>query len=456
MPMKVNNKVFIVDDNADMQKAIIQWFELADFEVTGFSDAEELLAVLDPSFNGAIVADVKMPGMSGLELQQKVTLLDKDLPIVLVTGHGDVSMAVKAIRDGAYDFIEKPFEPDHLLDVVRRACEKRYLILENRDLHKKLLGDANIEQQLIGNSAVIRALRQEILEVADTDVNVMITGETGSGKEVVARCLHEYGSRKKGNFVPINCGAIPEAIFESELFGHEPGAFTGALKQRIGKIEHAGGGTLFLDEITCMPMHLQVKILRAFQEREIERLGANKLIPVDLRVVSASNIVPEKGIEEGTFRSDLYFRLNVIHLHVPPLREREDDVILLFEYFVSRAAASYDREVPALGSASISSLLSYDWPGNVRELKNTAQRYVLSSIPVQERLQAILTQTNTRLPEISANLADQLQSVERQLIEQSLKQHQGNIQEVMAALDLPRRTLNQKMVNHGLDRKNYL
>ncbi len=454
--MRKSNKVFIVDDNVDMRAAIVQWFELADFEVTEFSDANELLAVLDPTFSGAIVADVKMPGMTGLELQKKVTLLDKDLPIVLVTGHGDVSMAVKAIRDGAYDFIEKPFEPDHLLDVVRRACEKRTLVLENRDLHKKLLGEANIEQQLIGNSAVIRALRQEILEVADTDVNVMITGETGSGKEVVARCLHEYGSRKKGNFVPINCGAIPEAIFESELFGHEPGAFTGALKQRIGKIEHAGGGTLFLDEITCMPMHLQVKILRAFQEREIERLGANKLIPVDLRVVSASNTEPEKGIEDGTFRSDLYFRLNVIHLHVPPLCEREDDVVLLFEYFVSRASASYEREVPALGSASIGALLSYEWPGNVRELKNAAQRYVLSSIPVQNRLQTILTPTNTQFPEVTASLTEQMQSVEKQLIEQSLKKHQGNIQGVMAALDLPRRTLNQKMVNHGLDRKNFI
>ena len=454
--MKENNKVFIVDDNVDMRMAIVQWFELADFNVTEFSDAEELLAVLDPSFSGTIVADVKMPKMTGLQLQQKVVMLDKDLPIVLVTGHGDVSMAVKAIRDGAYDFIEKPFEPDHLLDVVRRACEKRYLILENRDLHQKLLGEPNIEQQLIGNSAVIRKLRQEILEVADTDVNVMITGETGSGKEVVARCLHEYGSRCKGNFVPINCGAIPETIFESELFGHEPGAFTGALKQRIGKIEHAGGGTLFLDEITCMPMHLQVKILRAFQEREIERLGANKLIPVDLRVISASNVKPERGIEEGTFRSDLYFRLNVIHLHVPPLREREEDVVLLFEYFVSRAATAYEREAPALSSNSISTLLSYDWPGNVRELKNAAQRYVLSSIPVQGRLHAILTQTNTKSPEIAASLAEQMQSVERQLIEQSLKQHQGNIQEVMVSLDLPRRTLNQKMVNHGLDRKNFL
>ncbi len=454
--MKETNKVYIVDDNDNMRKAVGQWFELADYEVTEFSHAEQALQLIDASFAGVLVSDVKMPGMDGLQLQQEIAMIDKELPIVLVTGHGDVSMAVQAIRNGAYEFIEKPFEPDHLLDVVRRASEKRHLILENRALHEKLMGEPHIEQKLIGNSEIIRKLRQEILEVADTDVNVMITGDTGSGKEVVARCLHEFGSRAKGNFVPINCASIPETIFESELFGHEPGAFTGAMKRRVGKIEHADGGTLFLDEITCMPMHLQVKILRAFQEREIERLGANSLIPVDLRVVSASNTSPEQGIEEGTFRSDLYFRLNVIHIHVPPLNQREDDIILLFEYFVNRAAATFDREYPPLSSATISALLSYPWPGNVRELRNVAQRYVLSSIPANKRVEMLLTRQNMVFSQEPSTLAEQMKNVERHLIDQALKRHQGNIQEVMASLDLPRRTLNQKMANHGLDRKNYL
>lgn len=454
--MKEKNKVYIIDDNRAMRVAMVQWFELADYEVSEFTDTGQLLELLDASFSGVLIADVKMPGMDGLELQQRVTRIDKDLPVVLVTGHGDVSMAVEAIRNGTYDFIEKPFEPDHLLDVTRRAVEKRRLVLENRDLHKKLMGGPDIEQKLIGNSEIMRKLHKEILEVANTDVSVMVTGETGSGKEVVARCLHEYSGRGEGNFVPINCGAIPETIFESELFGHESGAFTGALKRRIGKIEHASGGTLFLDEIGCMPMHLQVKVLRALQEREIERLGANRAIPVDIRVVCASNIDLKQAVAEGIFRSDLYFRLNVIHVHVPPLREREDDIILLFEHFLNKAASTYERDSPAITSTAISKLLSYRWPGNVRELKNAAERYVLSSVPVKERLQTILPQQDMESPGPAATLADQMKSVERLLIKQALKLHNGNIQSVMTTLDLPRRTLNQKMVNHGLDRKDYL
>lgn len=454
--MSRKNRVYVIDDNKGMRQAMVQWFELAEYQVDEFSDALELLDCLDSTFPGVLVADVKMPGIDGLELQKKVKAIDKDLPVVLVTGHGDVSMAVGAIRNGAYDFIEKPFEPDHLLDIIRRASEKRRLILENRELQKKLQGEPDIEHQLIGNSEGIRKLRQEILEVADTDASVMITGETGSGKEIVARCLHEYGNHCHGNFVPINCGAIPEAIFESELFGHEAGAFTGATKRRIGKIEHSSGGTLFFDEVGSMPMHLQVKVLRALQEREIERLGSNLSIPVDIRVVCASNADLELAVSEGTFRSDLYFRLNVIHLQVPTLRQRDDDIVLLFDYFCNKAAVAYGREVPTISSAMINTLLTYSWPGNVRELRNYAERYVLSSLPIKERLQAILPKQQTGAPEQPSSLSERMRSVERSFIEQALKLHRGNIQAVMATLDLPRRTLNQKMVKYGLNRGDYI
>ncbi len=451
------NEVWLVDDDADMRAATAQWLELAGYQVRSFPDALTALGKLDHNMSGVIVSDVKMPKMDGLDFLTRLNALDPDLPVVLVTAHGDVQMAVEAIRQGAYDFIEKPFEPDRMLDVIQRACEKRRLIMENRELRRRLEGTSGIEQRLIGNCPGIRRLRDEILDIADTDAPVLILGETGTGKEVVARCLHEVSSRSQAKYVAVNCGAIPENMFESELFGHERGAFTGADRRRIGRFEYAQGGVLFLDEIGTMPLPLQVKVLRSLQEREVLRIGSNEPQRIDVRLISATNTDLLAECAAGRFREDLYYRINVIELRIPPLRERGEDILLLFDYFIAQAATTYNRQPQSLLPADSGLLMAHDWPGNVRELKNIAERYVLSSLPEDRRLQAILGTSNQNpLPTNACSLQEMLRHFERTLLEQALTKHQGEIQAVMEELKLPRRTLNEKLTRHNLERKDYI
>jgi len=451
------NKVYLVDDDAEMRVATSQWLELSGYDVVSFPDALSALDRLTASFNGIVVSDIRMPKMDGMTFLARLNLLDADIPVVLVTAHGDVQMAVEAMRQGAYDFIEKPFEPARFLDVVQRACEKRHLVMENRDLRCRLADSGGIEQRLIGNSAGIRRLREEILDVIDTDAPVLLQGETGTGKEIVARCLYEFGPRKKGKYVPVNCGAIPENIFESELFGHEKGAFTGADRQRIGRFEYAQGGILFLDEIGTMPLPLQVKVLRTLQEREVVRIGSNETQPLDIRLISATSKDLLAECQNGTFRNDLYYRINVVELRVPPLRDRGDDILLLFDYFAVQAAAAYNRPEVSLLDSDIGLLMNYHWPGNVRELKNIAERYVLSSLPQGQRLATVLRHpSSATITTEMTSLHHLMRQHERLLLEQALTRYHGDIQAVMDALDLPRRTLNEKMVRYCLERKNYL
>lgn len=449
-------KVCLVDDDADMRAATTQWLELAGYQVEAYPEAPAALQQINDNLDGVVVSDVRMPKMDGMTFLRHLNELDRDIPVVLVTAHGDVQMAVEAIRQGAYDFIEKPFEPERLLDVIQRACEKRRLVMENRELRRQLAGPVGIEQRLIGNSPGIRRLREEILDVADTDAPVLIQGETGTGKEVVARCLHEFGARAKGKYVAVNCGAVPENMFESELFGHERGSFTGADRRRIGRFEYAQGGSLFLDEIGTMPLALQVKVLRVLQEREVTRIGSNEPQPIDVRMISATNKTLIDECAAGNFREDLYYRINVVELRVPPLRERKEDILFLFDYFVAQAATTYNRLAAPLQNRDAGLLMAHDWPGNVRELKNIAERFILSSQPEQQRLESILKAPGLADPVAeSATLQDQLRSYERCLLEQSLQRHKGDVQLVMEELNLPRRTLNEKMTRHNLERKHY-
>ncbi|QBF28249.1 sigma-54-dependent Fis family transcriptional regulator [Pseudomonas tructae] len=439
------NSVMVVDDEASIRTAVEQWLSLSGFQVQLFSRAEDCLQQLPGHFPGVILSDVRMPGMDGLQLLEQLQASDADLPVILLTGHGDVPMAVEAMRNGAYDFLEKPFSPEALLGSLRRALEKRQLVLENRRLHEQADLKVRLESKLLGMSQGMQQLRKQVLELANLPVNVLIRGETGSGKEQVARCLHDFGPRAAKPFVALNCAAIPEQLFEAELFGHESGAFTGAQGKRIGKLEYANGGTVFLDEIESMPLAQQAKLLRVLQEQKLERLGANQSISVDLRIIAATKPDLLEEARAGRFREDLAYRLNVAELRLAPLRERREDIPLLFNHFARLAAERTGRTAPQLGGAQLGKLLGHDWPGNVRELANAAERHALG-----------LGEPPTAQIEAGQSLAAQQEAFEAQCLRAALSRHKGEIKAVMQELQLPRRTLNEKMQRHGLLREDFL
>jgi len=371
------SRIFFIDDEQDIRLANEQTLQLAGFDVKLFETAEDALPLLNNLWPSAIICDIRLPGIDGQTFLSEVQKLDNDLPVILITGHGDISMAVDAMQKGAYDFIEKPFSADRLVDTVKRALDKRLLTLENRTLKSELQTQDVLGPRIIGKTPVMSALRNNINSLADTDADILLFGETGTGKELVARSLHEQSKRSNKNFVAINCGAIPENLIESELFGHQKGAFTGAETNRVGKFEYAQGGTVFLDEIESMPMPTQVRLLRVLQERSVERLGSNESTDLDIRILAASKIDLKTASDRGEFRDDLYYRLNVVTLELPPLRERREDIPRLFQHFLLDASARYGKEAPAIPQNANQTLMSFKWPGNVRELRNAAERYVL-------------------------------------------------------------------------------
>ncbi len=305
-------QVIFIEDDELVRRASVQSLQLAGFEVAGYGSVENASHLIDPSFPGVIVSDIRLPGASGLDLLSQSRASAPELPIILITGHGDISMAVQAMRDGAYDFIEKPFASERLIEAVRRALERRKLVLENRALRRELADQGSVAPRIIGRSPAIEQVRKLIANVAPTDASVLINGDTGAGKELIARSLHDLSPRRDKPFIAVNCGALPEQMFESEMFGYEAGAFTGAQKRRIGKLEHASGGTLFLDEIESMPLALQVKLLRVLQDGVLERLGSNQPIRANCRVVAAVKGDMAGHIAAGTFRRDLMYRLNEV------------------------------------------------------------------------------------------------------------------------------------------------
>ena len=447
--MTNGNPVILIDDDNDLLKATRQTLELAGFTVSAFSSATEALANLDASFAGVVVSDIRMPEMDGLQLFDRVVDLDPDIPVILATGHGDIAMAVKAIKDGAYDFITKPFAADRLAQSVWRAAEKRRLVMENRAL-REAAEQAQEGLPLIGQTPAMERLRRTLRQIADTDVDVLVTGETGSGKEVVASLLHRWSRRAKGNFVALNCGTLPETVIESELFGHEAGAFTGAQKKRVGRIEHSSGGTLFLDEIESMPASTQVQMLRVLEMREVTPLGTNEVRPVDLRVVAAAKVDLGDASRRGDFREDLYYRLNVVTLSIPPLRERRDDVPLLFGYFVERAADRFHRSVPAAPAAIQRHLREYDWPGNVRELAHFAERFVLGLDEIGGSPSPQPSDSDASIP-----LPERLERYEAEIIRETLGRNDGDVRRTIEALGIPRKTFYDKLQRHGIVRSDF-
>ncbi|MDQ1813986.1 sigma-54 dependent transcriptional regulator [Massilia sp. CCM 9210] len=434
-------QAILVEDEAPLRLATTQTLELGGFGVRAFASAEEAGAALDAAFDGVIVSDVRLPGRSGLDLLAQVVALDAELPMIMVTGHGDVAMAVGAMRAGAYDFIEKPFGAERLLDAVRRAQERRSLVLENRRL-KTAWALHPDTPQLVGRSDAIERLKVLVRNIAPAGVDILINGQTGTGKEVVARLIHAASARK-GNFVAINCGALPESVFESEMFGHEAGAFTGAHKRRIGKLEYANGGTLFLDEIESMPMALQVKLLRVLQERRLERLGGNEAIAVNFRIIAASKADLLELSAEGRFREDLYYRIGVATIDLPRLNERRDDIAPLMAHFTQDAAQRYGRPVPQWSSQQMSQWQAAEWPGNVRELRNFAERLVLGIV-------AAPAPVVVAAPGAALSLPQQLDAYERELIANALDAVDGNVSTAADQLGVPRKTLYDKLKKYQL------
>ncbi|MFT5722510.1 MAG: two-component system C4-dicarboxylate transport response regulator DctD [Motiliproteus sp.] len=442
-----NIQVIVIDDEEIMRDSMIQTLELEGYTAAAYEDPQQALAKCSLSWLGVIVCDVRMDIMNGLEVLQKILDIDPEIPVIMFSGHSDLAIAIKAIRQGAYDFLEKTDDPQQHLNTVERAWKKRELVLENRRLRQAIEGQHKIDERLVGQTEAIVRLRETVLQLAQVDVDLIIHGATGTGKEVVAKSLHDFGPRKDKPFVALNCGAMTESVIESELFGHEAGSFTGANKRRIGKIEHACGGTLFLDEIESMPASLQVRLLRLLQERTLQRLGGNAEITVDIRVVAASKVDLRQAADQGTFREDLYYRLNVAIIDLPSLDQRKQDIPLLFTYFVDQASQRFGRESRPVPDLLLRQLSMQSWPGNVRELGNAAERWTLG-LPLGGN--ASLAQTAQQ-----GNLDQLVDSYEREIIFSALKANKGQAELTAQALGVPRKKLYLRMKKHGLERADF-
>ena len=448
-PIDPHVQIILIDDDPHLRQALYQTLDLAGLKVLPLAQASGLGERIGRDWPGVVVSDIRMPGMDGLELLAQLHAQDPELPVLLITGHGDVPLAVQAMRSGAYDFLEKPFASDALLDSVRRALALRALVLDNRSLRLALSDRQQLSTRLVGHSPAMLRLREQIGALAATKADVLILGETGSGKEVVARALHDLSSRRNGPFVAINAGALAESVVESELFGHEPGAFTGAQKRRIGKFEFANGGTLFLDEIESMSLDVQVKLLRMLQERVVERVGGNQLIPLDIRVIAATKEDLRQAADQGRFRADLYYRLNVAPLRIAPLRERGEDALMLFQHFADESSNRHGLTPNVLQPAQRALLLRHNWPGNVRELQNVAERFALGLELALDDDSADGSPSSAG--EVSGGLSEQVEHFERSLIAAELERSHSSMRSLAEALGVPRKTLHDKLRKHGLN-----
>ncbi len=436
-------RVLLIDDDEQMRRSTEQALELAGLTVDSFAAAEDALARAGPGFNGVIVSDIRMPGMDGMSLLQTLNEMDAELPVILVTGHAEVQLAVEAMRRGAYDFIEKPFTTQYLTAVLRRALDHRSLVIENRRLRAVAGKRDDIEARLPGRSVAMVELRARVRAIGPSDADTLIVGDTGVGKEVVARTLHDLSGRAGRAFIAINCAALPETLIESELFGHEAGAFPGAVRSRYGKFEHARGGTILLDEIGSMPVGLQAKLLRVLQERVITRLGSNEPVELDVRFIATSKADPEAEMAAGRLRADLYYRLNAAMLRVPPLRARREDVPQLFLQLVRESAARHRMDEKKAPPELLARLSGQEWPGNVRELRNAAERFVLG----------LEHGADTEAARDGTRLARKVADYERSLIAATIAAHGGRLRAVYETLGISRKTLYEKMQKHGLDRR---
>jgi len=452
----MTTRVLIVDDEPSLCELLEGGLRRRSFDVSSATSAAAALQRLDDEPFDVVVTDLSMPEMDGIQLCARIVANRPDLPVIVLTAFGSLDTAVAAIRAGAYDFITKPVQVDALAIALERAAGHRKLRDEVKRLRQEVAGTRRFDD-LIGESAAMRSLRDVVSRIADTDASVLITGESGTGKEVIARVLHRAGRRKEGPLVAVNCAAMPEPLLESELFGHTKGAFTDARMSRVGLFAQADGGTLFLDEIGDMPIGLQPKLLRALEERKVRPVGSSTEIPVDVRLVCATNRDLETAIEERRFREDLYFRINVIHVELPPLRARGGDVLLLAQHFVQEYASRFAKKVAGISPQAAERLQSYAWPGNVRELRNCIERAVAltryEDLTVDDLPEKIRDYRASHVV-VAANDPSELvplDEVEKRYVLRVLEAVGGNKAVAARILKVDRRTLYRKLEAYGVD-----
>ncbi len=448
--MENKDKILIVDDEKIVRESLFHWFEEDGYCVDTAEDGEAALAKFDKYKFDLVLADMKMPGMSGLDLLKKVKEIDKETIVILITAFASVPSAITALKDGAYDYVTKPVDPDELAHIVKKALEQKALKVEN--IHLK----ENIEEiirpdNLIGESNQMQKIFELIHTVASTDTTVMIRGESGTGKELVAKAIHINSNRKYFPIVPVNCGALAETLLESELFGHEKGAFTGAQFKRKGKFEMADGGTIFLDEVGSVSPKMQIELLRVIESKQFSRVGGNQLISSNFRVITATNESLEELVKQGKFREDLYYRLNVFSIVVPPLRERRADIPILAYYFLNKFTTMMNKPIKNISKEAIDFLVNYDWPGNVRELENAIERAVV-----------VGKKTSIEVPDLPFHVSENsfmmdngeksLACMEKKYINKILEEYNWNITRSAQVLEIDRVTLYNKISKYQLRR----
>jgi len=444
--MNARPRIMLVDDEFSVRDSLTVWFRKDGYEVQAASNGNEALDAFEPGRFDVAVVDIKMPGMDGIELQEHLVRLDPDLPVIMITAFASVDTAVRTLKLGAFDYVTKPVDPDELSHLVRRALEQRRLRQENVQL-KETIDEFVAGDVIVGDSPPMKKVLELAEHVAKTDATVLIRGESGTGKELIARAIHANSRRRYAPIIAVNCGGLPETLLESELFGHEKGAFTGAQYRRKGRLEMADGGTLFLDEVGSISQKTQVDLLRVLESHEFTRIGGTKPITVDFRVVCATNEDLEKAVQEGRFREDFYYRINVFAIEAPPLRTRRSDIPLLARHFLDRFARRMDKHITEISPEAMAVLEAYDWPGNVRELSNAIERAMVvgktsAILPEDLPLRATL-----RLP---PDEADSLAEMERRHVASVLEKTDWNITRAAELLRVDRVTVYNKIKKYGL------
>ncbi|MBU2028257.1 MAG: sigma-54 dependent transcriptional regulator [Proteobacteria bacterium] len=440
--------ILIVDDEASVRDSLYQWFKLDGYRVDTADEATTALKKLQENPWDIILLDIKMPGMDGIELQNRIKKIDNNIVTIIITAYATVDTAIQALKDGAFDYVTKPIDPDDLSRLIKNAVEKRRLVTENIQLRQQI-EDLLLPDNVVGESPGIKKVMEMVNTVAKTDSTVMILGESGTGKELIARAIHSRSSRRYFPIITINCGAYPEGLLESELFGHEKGSFTGAMYRRKGKLEMADKGTLFLDEIGNISEKMQMDLLRVIETKKFTRLGGDKTIDVDFRVISATNKDLEKAVKEESFREDLYYRLNVFSIVLPPLRERRSDIPLIARYFLNKYAQSMNKNVTDFSPQALEMFAGYDWPGNIREVRNAVERAMVVAKGTQIQVDDL------SFPFLSSSRpsgGESLEEVEKDQIEKILNQTKGNIAQAADILKISRLTIYNKIEKYHLKR----